>query len=279
MPKAIELRGFDLVAGRNRRKGLTPEIDANICERRLRRLTRADLCARDSAMQPYLVLLAANSADQGIGRLSRFFPGASCRVRTKPPARVPASLDEASCRELTAAAVWIRFNAMTVALWKQIFQFTGIIASALALLSGIGIVLTSRIIDQRKDAEIRRLHPRTISDDQRRRIISALGGRTGRIGVSTKMLDGEAADYGDAIAAVFRDAGWEIAPPNRLLLLDLPGYVTLAGTDPSLAALGDIVAAALNAAGIVCRSEHVPEGQVGGPLQPNTLYILVGRKL
>jgi hypothetical protein len=168
---------------------------------------------------------------------------------------------------------------MTVALWKQIFQFTGILASALALLSGIGIVLTSRIIDQRKEAEIRRLHPRTISDDQRRRIISALGGRTGRIGVSTKMIDGEAADYGDAIAAVFRDAGWEIVPPNRLLLLDLPGYVTLAGTDPSLAALGDIVAAALNAAGIVCRPEHVPEGQVGGPLQPNTLYILVGRKL
>jgi hypothetical protein len=63
------------------------------------------------------------------------------------------------------------------------------------------------------------------------------------------------------------------------LLLDLPGYVTLAGTDPSLVALGDIVAAVLNAADIVCRPEHVPEGQVGGPLQPNTLYILVGRKL
>jgi hypothetical protein len=93
------------------------------------------------------------------------------------------------------------------------------------------------------------------------------------------MLDGEAADYGDAIAAVFRDAGWEIVPPNRLLLLDLPGYVTLAGTDLSLTALGDIVAAALNAAGIACRPEHVPEGQIGGPLQPNALYILVGRKL
>jgi len=168
---------------------------------------------------------------------------------------------------------------MTVALWKQIFQYTGILASALALLSGIGIVLTSRIIDQRKDAEIRRLHPRTISDDQKQRLLSALAGRTGRIGVSTKMLDGEAEDYGDAIAGVFREAGWEIMPANRLLLLDLPGYVTLAGTDPNLASLGDFVAAALNTAGIVCRPENVPVGQIGGPLQPNAIYILVGRKL
>jgi hypothetical protein len=113
---------------------------------------------------------------------------------------------------------------MTVALWKQIFQYTGILASALALLSGIGIVLTSRIIDQRKDAEIRRLHPRTISDDQKQRLLSALAGRTGRIGVSTKILDGEAADYGDAIAGVFREAGWEIMPANRLLPIgSVPG--------------------------------------------------------
>jgi len=92
-------------------------------------------------------------------------------------------------------------------------------------------------------------------------------------------LDGEAADYGDAITGVFGDAGWEVVPANRLLLSDLPGYVTLAGTDSTLAPLGEFVAAALNAAGIVCRPEHIVPGQIGGVLQPHTIYIAVGRKL
>jgi hypothetical protein len=118
---------------------------------------------------------------------------------------------------------------MTASLLKQIFQITGIFASALALASIIGLYITSRIIDAAKDAEIRELKPRALTDDQKERLRSALAGQTGRIGVATRIFDGESANYGDAIIAVFRDAGWEVIPPNRTLLVDLPGYVTLVG--------------------------------------------------
>jgi hypothetical protein len=94
------------------------------------------------------------------------------------------------------------------------------------------------------------------------------------------MLDGESADFGEQIAAVFRDAGWEILPPNRVSLLDLPGFVTLITSDPALVDLHDFVAASLNSVDIPCRFvDHIDTGQLAGPFQRNAIYVVVGRKL
>jgi hypothetical protein len=93
------------------------------------------------------------------------------------------------------------------------------------------------------------------------------------------LLDGESADFADQISAVFREAGWEIVPPNRTSMLDLPGFVTLLVTDPALASLSDFIAASLKTFGISCQRQDIAAGKIGEPIQPNAIYVVVGRKL
>ena len=102
----------------------------------------------------------------------------------------------------------------------------------------------------------------------------------GKIGFISRAFDGESFDFGETIAAVFKEAGWQLASSNRTLLVDLPGAITLIGTatDSSLAPIGELVAAALRKIGLNCRPEEVPRNQIGGALEPNTLYVVIGRK-
>jgi hypothetical protein len=162
---------------------------------------------------------------------------------------------------------------------KTIFQFMAMAGSALALISVVGIFFTSRVVDAGKDAEIQRLKPRSLTDDQKNRLRTIVASKKARIGISSKLLDGESADFADQISAVFREAGWEIVPPNRTSMLDLPGFVTLLVTDPALASLSDFIAASLKTVGISCQRQDIAAGKIGEPIQPNAIYVVVGRKL
>jgi hypothetical protein len=90
---------------------------------------------------------------------------------------------------------------------KTIFQFMAMAGSALALISVVGIFFTSRVVDAGKDAEIQRLKPRSLTDDQKNRLRTIVASKKARIGISSKLLDGESADFADQISAVFREAG------------------------------------------------------------------------
>lgn len=153
-----------------------------------------------------------------------------------------------------------------------------VILPFIVALVGIGALVTGNIISARKDAEIVLLKPRTVSETQKQKLLSVLSNIHGRIGVISRAFDGESSDYADQIVAIFKDASWEIAPAVRSSLNDFPGFVTLTDTNANLVELGIAVANALNAAEIDCRPQQIKPGSIGGGLQPDTLYVVVGRK-
>ena len=130
----------------------------------------------------------------------------------------------------------------------------------------------------RQSVEIQSLKPREVLATQSNELLRLLTDTHGKIGFISQVMNGESADYGEKLARVFGQAGWDIAPAIRNSTNDLPGYVTLAGTNPKLEPLGMIVAKALNAAGIDCRPQWIQPNTVGGDLQTDTIYVVIGRK-
>jgi hypothetical protein len=167
---------------------------------------------------------------------------------------------------------------VTVETLNQIFRLSAVILPFFLAFVGFGALITGNIINARKDAEIQLLKPRSISEKQKTDLLQGLRNTRGRIGVISRLMDGESADYADQIAAVFAAAQWTIAPPVRSSTNDLPGFVTLTDTNANLVDLGIAVATALNAASIDCRPVQLPTHTIGGGLQPDTLYIVVGRQ-
>jgi hypothetical protein len=167
---------------------------------------------------------------------------------------------------------------MTVETLNQIFKWSAVILPFVLAFVGFGALITGNIINTRKDVIIQALQPRGISETQTKELLRHLENTHGKIGFVSRVLDGESADYADKLSAIFDKAHWEIAPPVRNSTNDLPGYVTLTGTNPNLAPLGKIVADALNAAHLDCRPQRIEPNTISGELQPDTIYVVIGRK-
>jgi hypothetical protein len=167
---------------------------------------------------------------------------------------------------------------MTLEALNQILKWTVAVLPFALAFAGVGALITNNMINARKDAEIQSLKPRAISETQRRELLHRLTNSHGRVGFMTRLMDAESGDYADQLADIFKAAGWDIAPTVKTSLNDLSGFVTLTATNPNLAGLGDTVANALNAAGIDCHPQPIEPNSVGGGAEPDTLYIVVGRK-
>lgn len=94
----------------------------------------------------------------------------------------------------------------------------------------------------------------------------------------TPLMDGEARDYAELLGAIFKDAGWEVAPVNAQSLNTFSGYVILGASDGRMGATLDHIAAALRSIGVDVRAEPVRQGSLGGQFLPDTGYIIIGRK-
>jgi hypothetical protein len=167
---------------------------------------------------------------------------------------------------------------MTVENLNQIFRWTAVILPFVLAFVGVGALITGNIITSRKDAEIQLLKPRVVSDSQRQNLLRYLANIHGKIGFITHMLDGESEDCAKQLTSIFKAGGWEIAPTVKNSLNDLPGFVVMVTMDPDLIGLGDTVGNALNAAGIPCQPRHIEPNSIGASLEPDKLYIVVGRK-
>lgn len=126
--------------------------------------------------------------------------------------------------------------------------------------------------------QINTLQPRHLSEAQEKQLTATLATTKGKVGFMSLLLDGESADFADDLATVFRDAGWDVVPTVRTSLNNFSGFVTIGVTGEGLDEIADFVCKALNLAGITCKYENIQPNSIGGELEPNTVYVIVGRK-
>lgn len=167
-----------------------------------------------------------------------------------------------------------------VTTWNLLFKVAAIVGGSVALTGAIGTLLTDRVIQRDRAAQIQALSPRRLTPEQTTKLSQALGaGKASRVGFVSRMLDGESGDYADSLAAVFRTAGWEVVvPTNRVSLNDLPGFLLITVTSNGLESTATFIRDRLQAAGLDVRFGGLPEGSFGGQLELDTVYIVVGRK-
>jgi hypothetical protein len=163
---------------------------------------------------------------------------------------------------------------------NQIFVWSAVIFAALSALAGAGAIFTQNILDDRRTVEISAIKARRLLEDQKLAIITRLESTRGRVGFYSRLMDSEGFDFAEQIAAVFRDAGWTVVPTLKTSLNDLPGYVSLAivGEAGELEQNANLIADALRAGELDVRNEPMREESLGGPREPNTVYVIVGRK-
>lgn len=141
------------------------------------------------------------------------------------------------------------------------------------------------------EQQVRALQPRVLTPEQKTLLITQLSEKHDQsVGFVSRMMDGESQDYAETLAAIFREAGWQVAPINRTGLYDLPNMLTLAvivenpdnlesvAKSRHLDPVADFICQTLQEVGINCQPASIPPNSYSGPLQPHTLYIFVGRK-
>lgn len=159
----------------------------------------------------------------------------------------------------------------------QILLWSSVVFAVLAAAASGGTILTGKIMDAKKDLEISRLKPRTLSPDQASKLLASLSDMKGKVGFFTRLMDGEGADFAGQIEAVFHSAGWEVVPRSATSLNDFTGFVTLFVTGDDLGLKANRICTALNSVGITCKKQEIKENSIGSRL-PDTIYIVVGRK-
>jgi hypothetical protein len=168
---------------------------------------------------------------------------------------------------------------MDAQFWSTVLPWATVAFSVLALAStGAGIIARDRVAAA-KSAELQKLQPRKITEQQRATLIENLKANPSKVGMVTPLMDGEALDYAEALIEVFKAAGWDVVPTNSQSLNSFAGYVILGSADTGrMGTTLDRVAVALRAIGIDVRAEPIRSGSLGGQFLPDTGYIIIGRK-
>jgi hypothetical protein len=151
------------------------------------------------------------------------------------------------------------------------------------LLGGLALSLLGEILAWRTnealEARLRSVQPRSLTPEQKAALLSSLStGEKALVGVCSRLMDGESADFADEIASVFADAGWTLVAPLRSSLNDLPGHLSIFVTGDGLEAPADFICRVLTDVGIDCRYASIAENSIGGTREANTIYVVVGRK-
>jgi hypothetical protein len=89
-----------------------------------------------------------------------------------------------------------------------------------------------RLLEQQANDQLAALKaketPRTISEDQRRKILTALKGTKTREIIVLYASDLESQNYADQIIGILKEAGWTVPPPPfRLITHSVPGVVIM----------------------------------------------------
>jgi hypothetical protein len=130
------------------------------------------------------------------------------------------------------------------------------------LLIGIGLVpsILGELLVWRHwksvENQLTQTRRRSLSSEQRATLQTRLvAGEPATVGVCSRLMDGESADFAAELAAVFKTAGWPAAPPIKTSLNDLAGYLSLFVTGENLERRAVFICSALNEVGIECRVE------------------------
>lgn len=168
--------------------------------------------------------------------------------------------------------------------WPGLLDDLPVLRSSL-LVIGVFISILGEVLVWRAGrslaARVEAVQPRRLSDEQRASLVRFLSTREkGWIGFCSRLMDGESADFALQLSESFEEAGWQIRPQVKTSLNDFPGYVSLfrVGPDPALDAHASTVAAALVSAGVDCRVEAIEQSSIGGQIEPNSVYVVVGRR-
>jgi len=159
-------------------------------------------------------------------------------------------------------------------------KIVAIVLMALSLISAIGIWYTGRIVGSERQKQITALQPRSLSEIQRTQLIESLSLLKGHSVVFvTRLMDGESANYAAQLEEAFTEAGWNVGPMNRTLLEDFPGFITAAvSNDVKAKERLFSVRDAFLKAGIDFRHTPIQPNSLSIQFQPDTVYVLVGRK-
>ena len=104
----------------------------------------------------------------------------------------------------------------------QIFSWAAITLSVLTAFASAGALYYRNIATAQKDAQIERLKPRTISEEQKTALGKRLGGSTGTVAFIYRLMDGEGKDFAHQMADAFSAAGWQVASNAGNSLNDFP---------------------------------------------------------
>lgn len=135
--------------------------------------------------------------------------------------------------------------------------------------------------------DVKNMLPRSLTEEQRAKLLDAASKRRARIGFASKLFDGESEDFADDLSSVFSDAGWQIEQKIKNSTNDLKDFVTVAATysqEVSLSELSgliEFVCSTLNQVDVPCKIVSIPENTYTfneGPPSPDTIYVFVGRK-
>ena len=156
--------------------------------------------------------------------------------------------------------------------------FVILTAILLSTLSTVGWPHIVDFVTPKRIEQINILLPRHLSATQEKQLTTMLATTKGKVGFISRFMDGESADFADELATVFRDAGWDVVPTRRDSLNDFPGFVSFFVTGEGLDESANFICKTLNKSGIICKPENIQESSIGGGLEPNTVYVVVGRK-
>jgi hypothetical protein len=151
------------------------------------------------------------------------------------------------------------------------------------IIFGLFLSISGELLGWRENRSLKNqltgLRPRSLSEDQRRKLLSHLAAhREGSAGFCSRLMDGESSDFAEALASTFREAGWTVVPHLKTSLNDFPGYLSVFVTEEGLDSRASIVQSALNSVGIECRREPIAESSIGGQKEPGSIYVVVGRQ-
>ena len=120
--------------------------------------------------------------------------------------------------------------------------------------------------------------PRSLTDDQTESLLAILNNLPkGGIYVVSRMMDGEAKDYGAEVADVMKQAGWQVRP-NSMLADDTVGFGVCSYKSEKKLPGHDMLREAFNRAGIKCSDISIRDKSIPLPPDSTALLIVVGRK-
>ncbi len=121
------------------------------------------------------------------------------------------------------------------------------------------------------------LASRSLSEEQRTRLINILSKEPGGVFISCKMLDTESCGFAGMLAAVFKEANWGVFE-NKTSLNDFSGFTVFVNSSTGIAPGLQTVLSAMRDAGIQHRTSPVLNNSVGQWPVEGTILIVVGRK-